>query len=74
MTLYARAHNTLIIWGDPFRVDVPPVVLSAGRTDPRLLRGDPFRVDVPSVVLSAGPSDATAIERRRFQRLRIIRF
>ena len=27
--------------GDPFRVDVPLVVLSAGHTDPRLLSGDP---------------------------------
>ena len=30
--------------GDPFRVDVPSHVLSAGRTDLRLLRGDAFSV------------------------------
>ena len=35
--------------GDPFRVDVPLVVLSAGRTDPRLLSGDPFRVTYGSM-------------------------
>ena len=30
--------------GDPFGVDVPSHVLSAGRTDLRLLRGDAFSV------------------------------
>ena len=33
--------------GDPFRVDVPPVVLSAGRSDLRLLSVDAFSVLVP---------------------------
>ena len=35
--------------GDPIRDDVPLVVLSAGRTDPRLLSGDPFRVTYGSM-------------------------
>ena len=43
--------------GDPFRVDEPHVVLTAGRTDLRLLRGDPYRVDGPHVVLTAGRTD-----------------
>ena len=29
-----------LLMGDPFRVDVPPVVLSAGRTDLQLLKDD----------------------------------
>ena len=48
--------------GAPFRVDVPLVVLSAGRTDPRLLNGDPFRVTYGSmqIVIYKNTEDETS--------------
>ena len=50
--------------GDPFRVDVPSHVLSAGRSDLRLLRGDAFSVVIamtcyPQVVPTYGYWEAT---------------
>ncbi len=36
------------LMGDPFRVVISTYLLSAGRTDLRLLRGDPFRVVIVS--------------------------
>ena len=48
--------------GDPFGVDVPLVVLSAGRTDPRLLNGDPFWVTYGSmqIVIYKNTEDETS--------------
>ena len=43
--------------GDPFRVDEPHVVLTAGRTDLRLLKGDPFRVVITLYLLYADRID-----------------
>ena len=48
--------------GTPFRVDVPCVVLSASRTDPRLLNGDPFWVTYGSmqIVIYKNTEDETS--------------
>ena len=52
--------------GDPFRVDVPPVVLSAGRSDLRILSGDAFSVSCGHLQIIIYNYNDVFCEKRKF--------
>ena len=58
--------------GDPFRVDAPPVLLTAGRSDLRLLSVDAFSV-LSTVPRNKSVSFAVLIIIRAIRFIRLIR-